>query len=402
MVLVKSETGACVTLSPVKIWEKFVSVDVQGYCDEKFTGVRELFAANIEEGRDVGASFALTIDGEMVIDIWGGHLNEQKTQPWQENTIVNVYSTTKTMSFLCALLLADRGELNFDANVSDYWPEFSAAGKEKVKVWHIMDHAAGLSGMDVEVTPEDLYDWDKIVNLLAEQKPWWEPGTASGYHAITQGYLIGELVRRVTGESIGAFFRQEIAQPLAADFHIGVPESEFGRIGDLIPSDGGELVGANDDPDSIASRTFRNPASPAVNSHTDRWRKAEIPAANGHGNARSVAKLQAPLACGGSAFGVDPFSRTTAESVMRERISGTDLALRFPIAFGLGFGLNSQLMPLSPNKNVCFWAGWGGSTVLVDQDARLSASFVMNKMFAGLMGDVRSYNLVQRVYEVLA
>ena len=184
-----------------------MSVDVQGYCDEKFTGVRELFAANIEEGRDVGASFALTIDGEMVIDIWGGHLNEQKTQPWQENTIVNVYSTTKTMSVLCALLLADRGELNFDANVSDYWPEFSAAGKEKVKVWHIMDHAAGLSGMDVEVTPEDLYDWDKIVNLLAEQKPWWEPGTASGYHAITQGYLIGELVRRVTG--IGILRRPE-------------------------------------------------------------------------------------------------------------------------------------------------------------------------------------------------
>ena len=393
---------ACVTLSVVRIWEEIVSVDVQGYCDEKFTGVSELFAANIEEGRDVGASFALTIDGEMVIDIWGGHLDEQGEKPWQEDTIVNVYSTTKTMSFLCALLLADRGELNFDANVADYWPEFSAAGKENVKVWHIMDHAAGLSGLDVAVIPEDLYDWDKIVNLLAEQKPWWEPGTASGYHAITQGYLIGEVVRRVTGVSIGTFFQMEIAEPLAADFHIGVPESEFDRIGDLIPADDGGIASVIDDPDSIAGRTFGNPASPAANSNTDGWRRAEIPAANGHGNARSVAKLQAPLACGGSAFGVDLFSRTTAESVMQERISGKDLALRFPIAFGLGFGLNSQLMPLSPNKNVCFWAGWGGSTVIVDQDARLSASFVMNKMFAGLMGDVRSYQLGQRVYEVLS
>jgi CubicO group peptidase (beta-lactamase class C family) len=242
------------------------------------------------------------------------------------------------MSFLCALLLADRGELNFDANVADYWPEFAAAGKENVKVWHIMDHAAGLSGMDVPVTPEDLYDWDKIVNLLAEQAPWWEPGTATSYHALTQGYLIGEVVRRITGVSIGTFFQNEIAGPLAADFYIGVPESEFARIGNLFPAGDGGMHSLDDDPDSIASRTFSNPAISAFDSHTQGWRKAEIPAANGHSNARSVAKLQAPLACGGSAFGVDLFSRETAESVMAERISGVDLALDVPIAFGLGFG----------------------------------------------------------------
>ena len=377
-----------------------MSVEVNGFCDEKFASVREMFASSIEEERDIGASFALTLDGEMVIDIWGGHLDAERTKPWQEDTIVNVYSTTKTMSFLCALVLADRGQLDFDANVASYWPEFAAAGKENVKVWHIMDHAAGLSGLEVDVEPEDLYDWDKIVNLLAEQAPWWEPGTTSGYHALTQGYLIGEIVKRVSGLSIGTFFQNEIAKPLGADFFIGVPESEFGRIGNLFPAGEGRAE-TGDDPDSIAGRTFRNPASPATNSWTDEWRKAEIPAANGHGNARSVAKLQAPLACKGSAFGVDLFSQSTAESVMKERISGMDLALGVPIGFGLGFGLNSELMPLSPNDNACYWGGWGGSSILVDQDARLSASFVMNKMFEGLLGDPRSYNLVQAVYKCM-
>jgi len=377
-----------------------MSAEVSGHCDEKFNNVREKFAASLESGTDVGASFALTIDGEMVIDIWGGHLDEEKTRPWQQDSIVNVYSTTKTMSFLCALVLADRGQLDFDENVASYWPEFAANGKENVKVWHIMDHAAGLSGMAVQVTPEDLYDWNRIVGLLAEQAPWWEPGTATGYHAITQGYLIGEIVRRISGVSIGTFFRNEIAGPLQADFFIGVPESEFHRIGNLIPAAGGRLQ-AGDDPESIASRTFANPPVEVKYSWTDDWRKAEIPAANGHGNARSVAKLQAPLACKGSAFGVDLMSADTAGLVMQERISGTDLVLEVPIGFGLGFGLNSELMPLSPNKNACYWGGWGGSSILVDQDARLSASFVMNKMFAGLLGDTRSYGLVQAVYESL-
>jgi CubicO group peptidase (beta-lactamase class C family) len=378
-----------------------MSAEVHGHCDEKFANVREMFTANIENDVDVGACFALSIDGEMVIDLWGGYQDEEKTKPWREDTIINVYSTTKTMSFLCALLLADRGELDFDANVADYWPEFAAAGKGNVKVWHIMNHAAGLSGMDVETNPSDLYDWDKITGLLAAQAPWWEPGTATAYHALTQGFLIGEVVKRISGVSIGTFFQNEIAKPLQADFFIGVPESEFGRIALLIPAGEGTLAGG-DDPDSIAARTFKNPASSAVNSWTDEWRKAEIPAANGHGNARSVVRLQTPLACKGSAFGVELFSKETAESVMIERISGTDMALGAPLSFGLGFGLNSEIMPLAPNKNACFWGGWGGSSILIDQDARLAASFVMNKMFDGLMGDPRSFGLVQEIYKSLA
>ncbi len=294
-----------------------------------------------------------------------------------------------------------RGQLDFDANVMDYWPEFGAAGKGQVKVWHLMNHAAGLSGMDVPVTAEDTYDWDKMTSLLAAQAPWWEPGTASGYHALTQGWLIGEVVRRISGKSIGTFLAEEIAGPLSADFFIGVPESEFHRIGNLIPDPDAQAVGSDSAADSIAARTFANPAPRAEDSWTDAWRKAEIPAANGHGNARSLVRLQTPLACMGSAFGVDLFDTKTAKSVMIPRISGTDLALAAPLTFGLGFGLNRGPVQMTPNENSCYWGGWGGSSIIVDQDARVAVSYVMNQMVASLLGDTRSFNLVQAAYKSL-
>ncbi len=375
--------------------------EIHGKCDEQFTAVRDALCANLESGADLGASVAVTVDGEMVVDIWGGYLDEDKQQPWQENTIVNVYSTTKTMSFLCALILADRGLLDFDAPVARYWPEFSRNGKENVLVWHLMDHAAGLSGLDVPATGSDLYDWDKITGLLAAQKPWWEPGTATAYHALTQGYLIGEVVRRISGTSIGTFFRTEIADRLDADFFIGVPDSEFPRIGNLIPPSEDTALQGEGDPNSIAVRTFRSPSAKAVTSRTAEWRRAEIPAANGHGNARSVAKIHANLACKGTANGVTLFSEATAESVMIERISGMDMALNTPMRFGLGFGLNSLETPISPNPNVCFWGGWGGSVIIIDQDARMTIAYMMNKMHQGLTGDLRSASLILGAYASL-
>ena len=373
--------------------------EIQGVCDPRFEAVHQLLHNNLDSGADTGASVAVMLGGELVVDLWGGSVAANDATPWQRDTIVNVWSTTKTMMALSALLLVDRGLLDVDAPVSTYWPEFAQNGKHSVKVWHFMNHASGLSGMDQHMTPDDMYDWDKMVTTLAAQAPWWEPGSASGYHALTQGYLIGELVRRITGKSLGTFFQEEIAGPLNADFYIGVPDSEFPRIGALIPTGDGSAPSA--DNDSIAARTFASPFVPATQSWTDGWRRAEIPAANGHSNARAIARLQAPLACKGSAFGVDLFSKETAESVMQTRIAGTDMVLGVPIAFGLGFGLNSEVMPLSPNQNTCFWGGWGGSSVVVDQDASLSASFVMNKMFPGLMGDNRSMSLLQAVYQSL-
>lgn len=373
-------------------------IAIHGEFDPRFEATVAQFASNFVSGNDVGASFAMSKDGEMVIDIWAGHQDEEKQVPWERDTIINVYSSTKTVSFLCALLLADRGELDFEAPVANYWPEFAAAGKENVLVWHFMNHAAGLSGVDQDVSLEDMCNWETMTGLLAAQAPWWEPGTVSGYHALTQGYLIGELVRRVSRKSIGQFTRDELSEPLGADFYIGVPDSEFPRICNLIPT---PEATPEADPDTIAGRTFARPAHRAEDSWTDIWRRAEIPAVNGHGNARALCRLQTPLACGGRAFGVDLMSEKTARSVMQERISGEDLVLGAPLTFGLGFGLNRAPVLLSPNTNACYWGGWGGSSVLVDQDARTSMSYVMNKMAPGTLGDPRAFGICQQAYQDL-
>ena len=193
----------------------------QGFTQDRFAPVRAVFEANLASGADIGASFCATVDGETVVDIWGGHADAEKTRAWERDSIVNVYSTTKTMTALTALLIADRGDLDFDAPVAKYWPEFAANGKADIKVSHVMSHSAGLSGWKEPITKTDLYDWDKCTSLLAAQAPFWTPGTAPGYHALTQGYLVGEVVRRITGKSLGTVFREEIAGPLGDDFQIG-------------------------------------------------------------------------------------------------------------------------------------------------------------------------------------
>jgi len=373
---------------------------LNGTCDPRFEPVRRALENNFTAHSDVGASVAVSLEGEMVVDLWGGHRDEAKTLPWEEDTIVNVYSTTKTMAALCALVLADRGQLDFHAKVASYWPEFAQNGKENVEVRHFMSHSAGLSGMDVALTPDEFYDWDRVVDLLAKQAPWWEPGTASGYHAITQGHLIGEVVRRITGKSLGQFFAEEIAKPLGADFHIGTAEEHFPRIGELIPPSSGPAAAAIGD--SVAARTFRNPAIDAKDSRTAGWRKAEIPAANGHGNARSVVKVQTAIANLGSAWGVDLLSEAGARRVFEQQIAGEDLVLGAPIVFGLGYGLSSEAMPMGPNKHIAYWGGWGGSSIVVDQDARLCVSYVMNRMEADLLGDLRGFGILQAAYESLA
>ena len=204
-----------------------------GFCDSRFSAVQEEFERNFIDRGDIGASFACTINGEFVIDIWGGYKDVEKTLPWEEDTICNVYSTSKTMTFVSALILADRGELDLHAPVAEYWPEFAVNGKESVKVSHILCHAAGVPGMSRPFEMEEMYDWDKVCADLAAQAPWWEPGTKSGYHAMSQGFLIGEIVRRITGKTMGTFFRENVAEPLQADFHIGMDPSVFPRVSDL-------------------------------------------------------------------------------------------------------------------------------------------------------------------------
>ncbi len=377
--------------------------EVKGQLDDKFSQISEVFASNFSgnETNDVGASFAVSVEGEMVVDIWAGHRDAAGTEPWEEDTIVNVYSTTKTMAAQCALLLADRGELDLYAPVADYWPEFAQNGKEHVETRHFLSHTAGLSGMDESAAGDEVYDWEYMTAALARQAPWWEVGAASGYHALTQGHLIGEVVRRISGKSLGQFFASEIAGPMNADFHIGTGEELWPRVGELIPPENNLATQTGGDKDSVAARTFRNPAVDAAASKTPGWRKAEIPAANGHGNARSVVRAQSPMANGGKAFGVELMSTAGTERIFDEQINGQDLVLGVPMRFGMGYGLNSDVVPMGPNEKVAYWGGWGGSTIVVDQDAHVCVSYVMNKMFPGVLGDTRGYKLLQTVYACL-
>ena len=371
---------------------------IQGHCAADFAPVKAAFEANFKERDEVGASVAVSVDGEMVVDLWGGTKARDSDEAWAEDTIVNVWSTTKTMAALSLLVLADKGEVDFASPVARYWPEFAAAGKDSATVGHVMSHQAGLSGMDAAVEGDALYDWDWMTSALAAQEPWWEPGTGSGYHALTQGFLQGEIVRRITGQSLGAFFKQEIAEPTGADFQIGISEESRARICPLIVPTAERNTPEGD---SIAARTFANPKVDAAAANTELWQKAEIPAANGHGNARSVVRAQTALANGGHAFGKTILSEAGAKRVMEEQCRGTDKVLGMPTVFGLGYGINSDLMPLSPNPNTCFWGGYGGSLVLVDQDARMCMAFVMNRMEQGLMGDQRGFSLAVATYQAL-
>jgi CubicO group peptidase (beta-lactamase class C family) len=364
-------------------------VEVHGSCDDAFGPVGDAFIGNFDQGNEVGASVAVTHHGRPVVDLWAGDA-DQAGRPWEQDTIVNVYSTTKTMAATCVLMLADRGEIDLDAPVADLWPEFGANGKAGVLVRHVMSHSAGLSGFEPAITATDLYDWDRVCELLAAQAPWWEPGAKSGYHAITQGYLQGELVRRATGRSVGTFFHDEVAAPLGADFHIGLPASEDHRVADLVPPDLSAALGTGAiQPDTLAARTLLSCPLDATEPRTRAWRGAEIPAAGGTGNARSVARVHSALACGGEADGVRLMSADAVERILEEQISGTDGVLGVPMRFGMGFGLMSDLIPLSPNKRAFFWGGWGGSLAVIDLDAEVSVAYVMNRMGDGLAGDVR-------------
>lgn len=362
--------------------------DIHGICDDRFSQVRDVLSSNLDAGHDLGASVSVLVAGEAVVDIWGGFVDGEKTVPWEKDTIINVWSTTKTMVALCALILSDRGELDLHTPVARYWPEFAAAGKGDIQVRHVLAHTSGLSGWSEPMTTEDLYDWEKATSLLAAQEPWWVPGTASGYHAVTQGYLVGEVVRRVTGQTIGTFFANEVAGPLGADFHIGTPASCDDRVVPVVPPPPltAELL-AGLDAAGVAARTFGNPPLDASVSYEIPWRRAEIPAANGHGNARSVAAIQSILACGGETNGVRFLSEKACEALFEEQSNGTDLVLGVDLRFGMGFGLSGELMPIGPRA--CFWGGWGGSLVIIDLDTKLVVTYVMNRMEAGLVGDTR-------------
>lgn len=368
---------------------------VHGLVQDRYEPVRAAFADNLASGADLGAAVCMTVDGEAVVDLWGGFADPARDRPWRDDTIVNVYSTTKTVTALVALLLADRGELAFDAPVARYWPEFAANGKQDVTVSHVMSHSAGLAAWQEPMRTEDLYDWDKATALLAAQAPQWEPGTASGYHGLTQGYLIGEVVRRITGRSVGTVLREEIAEPLRADFHIGLPASEEDRVAELVPPPAGPPpVAITTD---LQDRVANNPAPAVREVNSPAWRGAEIPAAGGIGNARGIARIHTILANNGIADGRRFMSDAGCRRALDPQVSGRDLVLGMPVRFGLGFALGDGLMP---NPNTLYWGGNGGSLAVIDLDARATFCYVMNKM-SGTMADLRGLNLAMVTWQAM-
>jgi CubicO group peptidase (beta-lactamase class C family) len=377
--------------------------NIEGVCDQRFSGLKEALARNLDSGEDVGAAIALTIDGESVVDMWGGWVDVEHTAPWSRDTVTNVWSCSKTVTALAALMLVDRGLLDLDAPVAQYWPEFAAAGKDRIRVRQLLSHTSGVSGWDQPFTLENICDDEYATARLATQAPWWEPGTASGYHALNYGHLIGEVVRRIDGRTLGSFIDEEIAGPLDADFRLGLPKSEYGRVSNVIAPPPLPIDIAALGMDNIMVKTFTAPPADATGSWTDGWRAAEIGAANGHSNARALARIQSVIACGGKVGDVRLLSEETIDKIFEEQSYGVDLVLGVPVRFGVGFGLPTpESVPFIPEGRICFWGGWGGSQIIIDTEKRMTFSYVMNKMGPGLLGSERSAQYVSAAYDALS
>jgi CubicO group peptidase (beta-lactamase class C family) len=382
-------------------------IAIHGHCDERFARVKAVFRAGFESGTEVGAAVSVVVDGESVVDLWAGWMDAARTRPWQRDTLVNVFSTTKGMTALCAHRLVDEGRLDLDAPVASYWPEFAAAGKEEVSVRQLLSHQAGLCALR-EILPADrFYDWNAMTRALAAETPWWQPGTRHGYHALTFGWLVGELVRRVTGQSLGTYFRKEVAEPLGADFYIGFGEELDDRVAELIQGpihmDQGPsfIETILKDPQGMVAKAFLNPPLLGDVPMSSRWRRAEIPAANGHGSAAALATIYGALAVGGF-DGVQLLSRAGIERAREVQVYGPDAVIPLVTKIANGFMLAPAEEPCGRNPQAFNHAGAGGSLGYCDPENRMGFGYVMNHMhFGAWLVDPRARALVDAAYEAL-
>ena len=329
---------------------------------------------------------------------------KKKKEPWSEDTIINVWSSTKNMASLCAYILHEKGLLDFHSPVKDYWPEFSENGKENILVSHIMSHSSGLSGWESKINYKDYYNWDKLCELLAKQKPFWEAGKEVGYHSISVGFLIGEIVKRISGKSIGQFFQDEIAKPLNSDFHIGLEPKDFNRVANIyMPGDPStEDLFDEMDKESPAYKTMANGILKPSCALEDDWRISEIPAAGGHGNGKSISECMALIANHGEVNGITFLSEKTLENIFDEQIIGNDLVLNNLVRWGIGFALpvkNDTWMGYFKNDKTCYWTGWGGSLSIADKENRVSLGFSPVRMEDDVFGEERTNNIVKAFVE---
>ena len=394
---------------------------IEGYCDPRFQRVYDLFAANIENGTEVGASFFVNIEGEDVIDLWGGWHDRERTRTWGKHTIVNVFSASKTVTSLAVLMLADRGDVDLEAPVAAYWPEFAQNGKADARVKHLLSHTVGLpaweppfslaEALDPEVSTARLaeaLDPEVSTARLAAQAPWWQPGSRGSYHASSFGHLNAELVRRVTGKPIGTFIADEIASPLGADFFLGLSESRFPQVATVYPADeeprrptsgSGEPLVDSADPlrveRELSHRTRLGSFSgqkrdPLLLFNSAEWRRATLAGSSGHANARGLGRIMAALSNGGKSQGVQLLSQQTIDRIFEEQFHGIDAYYMKPVRWGIGYALAPLEAPekgplpfMRPSPRTCYWYGTGGSLSIADVERRITLTYAMNQCQTG-------------------
>lgn len=391
-----------------------------GFCESRFSAVRDAFERNFAERGEIGASVCVTVDGDTVVDLWGGHAVATTAQPWERDTISVVWSCTKGATALCAHVLVARGDIDLDATVATYWPEFAKNGKDDITVRMLLAHQAGLAALREPLPEGGFCDWEAMVDRLAAEEPLWKPGARHGYHAVTFGHLVGEVVRRVSGRSLGSFFRDEIAEPLGLDFHIGLPASEDGRVAPIVPA---PLPGPDDilpsfyrealqDPTSIAGMILFNSGSVFLPGWIDsrEARQAEIPALNGVTNARGLAGMYRPLALGGASDGVQLVDAETLAAMSTvTSASSVDAAMLVPTRWSLGFVKSIDNARRRPgdrdgvvlSEDAFGHVGMGGSIGFADPPARLSFAYTMNRQAMSTGLDERGQSLIDAVYRAL-
>ncbi len=374
--------------------------EVHGHCDARFTPVRDAFADGFARGAELGAALCVVIDGRRVVDLWGGWADAARTRPWKRDTIACVFSCTKGLAAAALLLLVDRGVVDLDAPVATWWPEFASAGKEELPVRYLLTHEAGLPALTRRLPFGSLSDWDLMVEALAAQAPWWEPGTGHGYHGVTFGHLVGEVVRRADGRTIGALMRDEFAGPLGLEWFLGLPASEEARTAQMTieyPGPDQPTFFSHWGPDDLGPKSFGNPPDCNLIEHTNTraFRAAEIPAANGHASARALAGFYDALARG------ELLSPSLVEEAGRTHVDGPDLVMGAPTRFGLGFEITAPEADFSFGPGVRTWGhnGSGGSLGCLDPDAGIALGYVMNRMaWTERRDDARWFPILDALY----
>ncbi|KAJ5965155.1 me.t1.c1 [Penicillium vulpinum] len=386
---------------------------VQGHCDARFSKLRNMMQEFITSGQDIGASLCININGEEnVVDLWGGYADASTKKPWEKDTVVNVFSTTKLVTNLAALMLISRGVLRPEDKVAQHWPEFAANGKFEITVGQVLSHTAGLSAWKEDMTVEDVCDIEAATDKLVRQAPLWAPGTAIGYHSVTQGFLVGELVRRKTGMSIEEFVAEEICRPLGdgADFQLGCRKEDWNRVAPVVAPPGPsiqDILSQQEgyDRDSIVARTLCNPTPIAEDANTELWRSCGLASVNGHTNARALVKILSCYSLGGTCAGGDHrlLSAETVKLALSEHAIGKDLVTRRSGRRGLGIYLtgpgSGSVEGKLPDGNVGWGSGWGGSIVVMDSDRRLTIAYTMNRMLNAEHPSPGAY--IKAIYEVL-